>query len=331
MMMTIDFFHKIAVDYFEGRIAPNDEETLHGFLQKPENRAQFHAWESEWMAHGTPDTRTERAWNRFKLQQSARTFAENKPKRAQKRWPWYAAAAVATLLVATALGAWHFAARGVADNTPCYAVEAARGEKSKILLSDGSTVYLNAKSKLMYGSGFNENDRRVRLVGEGYFEVAKNAGLPFVVEVGDDYTVTVTGTKFNVSAYAEDGHITTSLFEGSVEVVCADSMVRLRPNEALKLTCATNALELHRIGDDSAMKWIHNQLIYDGIAAGELLNRLSRQYNVTLVTDAPSLERDTMRIALRNHEKFEDVLFALEQVLPITTRLSNDTVFISER
>ena len=329
MKINLNFnpIHKIAVDYFEGRIAPNDEHLLCDFLKTPENRAQFHAWEAEWLAHSTPSAQTERAWNRFKLQQNVRTIAEVRPARTHKRWLWYAAAAVATLLLITAVGAWRFVAYDV--ETPCYAVEAARGEKSKVLLADGSVVYLNAKSKLTYDSGFNEENRHVHLVGEGYFEVAKNAELPFVVEVSDNYTVTVTGTKFNVSAYAEDNHITTSLFEGAVTVACGDSVVRLRPNEALHLTCSTGTLQRYTSGDNSSMEWIHNRLIYNGIAASELFNRLSRQYNVTLMVDAPALEHDTLRIALRNHENFEDVLFALEQVLPIETRLQNDTVFIS--
>lgn len=321
-------YKKIANDYFEGRIAPADEAVLCDFLRTPANRVQFHAWESEWMAHRMPNVHTERAWNRFKLEQKARLFAERRTTQHSHRL-WYAAAAVVLLLMATALGVWNFAARS-GNDVPCYVVEAARGEKSKVLLADGSVVFLNAKSQLIYGSGFNEDNRHVRLVGEGYFEVAKNADLPFVVEVGDDYTVTVTGTKFNVSAYAEDGQITTSLFEGSVLVACADSIVRLQPNEALKLTCATHTLELQST-DDSPMKWIENQLIYNDISVGDLFRRLGRKYNMTLVTDAPVLENDTMRIALRNHENFEDVLFALEQVLPIATRLSNDTVFITER
>ncbi len=324
---NINSIHKIATDYFEGRIAPNDEEALHHFLQTPENRRQFRAWESAWAANSTPDAQTERAWNRFKLQQHARTLIENRKNRTTKRWVWYAAAAVATLLLVTAVGLWRFGAH--AAESPYYVVEAARGEKSKVLLADGSVVHLNAKSKLIYDNDFNEANRRVRLVGEGYFEVAKNAALPFVVEVGDDYSVTVTGTKFNVSAYIEDDHIVTSLYEGAVTVAYGDSVVRLSPNEALRLTCSTRTLERCHIDDNSSMQWIYNRLIYNGIAVGELFNRLSRQYNVTLVVDAPALERDTMRIALRNHENFEDVLFALEQVLPIETRLQNDTVFIS--
>lgn len=302
-------YKKIANDYFEGRIAPADEAVLCDFLRTPANRVQFHAWESEWMTHRMPNVHTERAWNRFKLEQKARLFAERRTTQHSHRL-WYAAAAVVLLLMVTALGVWNFAARS-GNDVPCYVVEAARGEKSKVLLADGSVVFLNAKSQLIYGSGFNEDNRHVRLVGEGYFEVAKNTDLPFVVEVGD-------------------GQITTSLFEGSVLVACADSIVRLQPNEALKLTCATHTLELQST-DDSPMKWVKNQLIYNDITVGDLFRRLGRQYNMTLVTDAPALENDTMRIALRNHENFEDVLFALEQVLPIATRLSNDTVFITER
>jgi transmembrane sensor len=322
-------YHKISLDYFEGRIAPADEALLREFLLSPENREQFHAWENEWMMRSAADESTERAWKRFKLQQNARELAKSqKQTRLNFRW-WYAAAAAVALLLGV-VGLWAFISENDAIETePCYAVEAAQGQKSKVQLADGSVVYLNAKSRLVYDSKFNVENRCVQLVGEGYFEVAKNAELPFVVEVGDDYTVTVTGTKFNVSAYAEDDQITTSLFEGSVRVVCGDSVFHLTPSDELRYCCSSSQFE-HLRSDESPMMWVHNQLVYDDISVGELFNRLSRQYGITLVSEVPDIEDEQMRIALRNHEKIEEVLVALEQVLPIDTRLKNDTLFVTE-
>ncbi len=320
-------YHKISLDYFEGRIAPADEALLRDFLLPAENREQFHAWENEWMLRSAADERTERAWNRFKLQQNARELAKSqKHTRLNFRW-WYAAAAAVALLFGV-VGLWAFISENETIETePCYAVEAAQGQKSKVQLADGSVVYLNAKSRLEYDSKFNVENRCVQLIGEGYFEVAKNADLPFVVEVGDDYSVTVTGTKFNVSAYAEDEQIITSLFEGSVRVACGDSVFNLTPSESLRY-CSNNSQFEHFRSDESPMMWVHGQLVYDDISVGELFNRLSRQYGMALVNEMPDIEDEQLRIALRNHEKIEEVLVALEQVLPIDAQLQNDTVFI---
>src|SRR5690606_14812611 len=93
-----------------------------------------------------------------------------------------------------------------------------KGKKFQIQLSDGTMVHLNAGSSLRYPVDFlSEGPRQVFLSGEAYFDVAKNASNPFIVNV-DDLEVRVLGTQFNVSAYIEDEYIDVVLVEGSVNL-----------------------------------------------------------------------------------------------------------------
>src|SRR5690606_13981955 len=90
-----------------------------------------------------------------------------------------------------------------------------RGGEYRITLADGTRVWLNAASSLSFPSSFQGDERKVELVGEAYFEVAKNAKMPFRV-VSRGQSIEVLGTHFNVSAYEDESTVKTTLLEGSV-------------------------------------------------------------------------------------------------------------------
>ncbi len=99
------------------------------------------------------------------------------------------------------------------------------GKKSKLVLSDGTLVWLNAGSRFAFPQKFNGKKREVFLQGEAYFEVAKNEDHPFVVSTGT-VNVEVLGTKFNVCAYKSDDFTETVLLEGSVKMIGEGSLLR---------------------------------------------------------------------------------------------------------
>ena len=106
------------------------------------------------------------------------------------------------------------------------------GQRACITLQDGSVVWLNAQSTLIYPSHFWGSERKVRIIGEAFFEIAKNEKKPFYV-VAQNVEMRVLGTKFNVYSYPETGLTRTSLIEGAVQVSCDDGRekVILKPNE----------------------------------------------------------------------------------------------------
>ncbi len=109
------------------------------------------------------------------------------------------------------------------------------GSRSKVVLPDGSEVWVNANSRLLYKPDFGKTHRKVQLNGEAYFNVSKNKELPFEIETRR-IKVTVTGTVFNVRAYDDEEKAETSLFEGSVQVsqlTVPEKKYFLRPNQKL--------------------------------------------------------------------------------------------------
>ncbi|HEU4633185.1 MAG TPA: FecR family protein, partial [Flavisolibacter sp.] len=108
-----------------------------------------------------------------------------------------------------------------------------RGGQYQVILPDGTNVWLNAASSLRFPTAFSGTERKVELDGEGYFEVAKNAKMPFIVQLAEA-SIQVLGTHFNVMAYNDEADIKTTLLEGSVKINAeagTDQEKLLKPGE----------------------------------------------------------------------------------------------------
>lgn len=228
--------------------------------------------------------------------------------------------AVAAVLLLVCGLTWNlFRSSGEAVSPSYFVSSTGYGEKSKITLTDGTAVWLNAGSSLRYSNGFGTKDRDVFLQGEAYFEVTSGDELNFVVHT-DSYDVVVKGTKFNVSAYADDPVVTTTLLEGSVGVSYGQQWVQLHPGEALNFIREERRFTRNQVDAGQANAWMDNRIEYADITLKELVAKLSRQYNVTIEL-APSAEKladKSFRISLRNGETIHDVLSALKIILPLS-------------
>src|SRR4029079_12697426 len=98
-------------------------------------------------------------------------------------------------------------------------------------LPDGSKVWMNAASTLRYPLTFTGNEREVEVTGEVYFEVAKNAKMPFKVDVNNEAQVEVLGTHFNINSYQNETSIKTSLLEGSIKIINGKENAILKPGQ----------------------------------------------------------------------------------------------------
>lgn len=155
-----------------------------------------------------------------------------------------------------------------------------RGSRFDIVLSDGTHVWLNSDSHLCFPSVFPENERKVTLSGEAYFEVAANPEKPFVIETPTQ-TLTVLGTKFNVNAYPNDRVVYTTLISGKV------SLRSLKTNAEIKLTPNQQAI-LDAYGDfslksvDSAdfILWKNGLFVFEGNTMEQIMQKLARWYNI---------------------------------------------------
>ena len=153
-----------------------------------------------------------------------------------------------------------------------------RGGKYEIVLSDGTRVWLNAESSLEFPASFTGKTREVTLRGEGYFEVAKNALIPFHVKV-DHMTIEVLGTHFNVNAYSEEPDIETTLLEGSIKIKKAGKVQILSPGEQAKFT--SSGIFLNKNADlQQVMAWKEGFFLFDNTDIYTLMRQVARWYDV---------------------------------------------------
>jgi transmembrane sensor len=158
------------------------------------------------------------------------------------------------------------------------------GQRSEILLTDGTKVWLNSRSKLTFPSTFYGKYRKVKLDGEGYFIVTKNRERPFIVET-DKYNVKVLGTEFNVTAYSLNNTWRTSLLRGSVEIDSPQGFVQMKLSPNDMATYNGNKLVKSTIEDDEYYRWREGLICFDNVSIKEIIDRLEICYGVNIVVN----------------------------------------------
>ena len=170
----------------------------------------------------------------------------------------------------------------VADNQVSYnTLKTPKGGEYQVVLPDGTKVWLNAASSISYPVIFTGNERRVKLIGEAYFEVAKNKQKPFYVSI-NDIQIRVLGTHFNISAYGEDEGVTTTLLEGAVQVTKNKSLSLLKPGQQAVINYTSDNIVVSEANIENAMAWKNGYFIFDDDNIVGIMKKISRWYDVDI-------------------------------------------------
>lgn len=203
-------------------------------------------------------------------------------------------------------------------------VEVGQGQKSDISLPDGTLVHLNADSKLCYGSNFNGKQRQVELIGEAYFDVAKDTRSPFIVKAGD-IQVRALGTSFNVHAYPDDENITTYLAEGSVIISSSTQSLNLSPGEVAVYSLKKNRMIKKKEDDRLFIAWMNNEMVFNDEPILNIIKLLERNYNVKFEIKSDRLNSITFTGTLKN-ASLQSTLYALQFTSSISYKKKDDVI-----
>lgn len=154
-----------------------------------------------------------------------------------------------------------------------------KGRQYSLLLADGSKVWLNAASSITFPTTFTGNERKVEITGEAYFEVAHNAGKPFIVSV-NGMNVEVLGTHFNVNAYTDEATIKTTLLEGSVKVTKNGKEQILAPGQQANLDSNAEFTLIKDADTEEAMAWRNGNFYFKNVDITTVMRQLSRWYDM---------------------------------------------------
>ena len=232
------------------------------------------------------------------------------------------------------------------------------GSKSKVILPDSSTVWLNSGARLKYPSHFDNNQREVFLQGEGFFDVTHDDQHPFVVK-SNGVNIKVLGTKFNLMANADDHIIETTLVEGTIEILGLKDTDRqnnlvLKSGQKLTLRKENNQYKVHTIQEaglsipeetakpvkiksadvlekanvEIATAWTENKLVFVKERFGDVKTKLERWYGVTIEVKDPEI-LDYRFTGTFEKQTFEQAMNALSKAASCKFKMNKNHVIIS--
>ncbi|MET3876716.1 FecR domain-containing protein [Chitinophaga sp. OAE865] len=165
-----------------------------------------------------------------------------------------------------------------------------KGRQFEVTLPDGTKVWLNAASSIRYPTAFTGNERKVEVYGEACFEVARDAGKPFLVNVNNKASIEVLGTLFNVNAYENEKTINTTLLNGSIKVATHPASIVLKPGQQAQISTASGTnkpvgnIEIINHPDmEKTMAWKNGLFNFEGAGIEEVMRQLERWYNIDVV------------------------------------------------
>jgi len=209
-----------------------------------------------------------------------------------------------------------------------------RGQKTNIVLGDGTFIRLNSESSLVYPDGFDKDIREVTLIGEAYFEVTKDSLRPFVIRSGDLVTK-VLGTSFNIKAYP-DNNMEVTVSSGMVQVQPSDEglnrlnqQIYLTPNQQVSYNSTTNELKKKEVDINQFLAWKNDQIILNKVSMKEASSILERWFNVEIFFENKAIEDCIIRSEYKN-ENLINILESMKFILGIDYRLEeNNRIIIS--
>jgi Fe2+-dicitrate sensor, membrane component len=347
-----------------GDATPEDQEELMRLLkEQPELMQQYDMLQRLWTVPDTNEPEQADRINRI-LQLSAAEESEN-PDHPVSLYPsrnrsisivrWAAVLVACSLLLSFFL--WFNHKETLATNE----IVAPRGSKTRTILPDGSTVWLNAGSRIVY-TDFSGPSREVTLEGEAFFDVMhavnRSTGekLPFIVHAGN-IDIKVLGTAFNVKSYPDDHTIETTLIRGLVQILRKDATEKeaqplyLHPNEKIVLPKKTeDRAEVPALQKSNNIKpvtttitkldsnlkeidlketaWVYNRLDFRGDNFEELARKLERWYNVRIHFEDDAVRRLMFNGSLEN-ETVEQAFEGLKAAVAFNVTIKNNDIYIS--
>lgn len=226
-----------------------------------------------------------------------------------------------------------------------------KGSRTKIQLPDGSTVWLNADSKINYDKSFNTTLREVQLSGEAFFDVVKNEQKPFIIHT-QSADIKVVGTQFNVKSYPGDKTTETSIVKGQVEITLtkhSDKKYLLKPNQKMVVLNDENLIErkemtgkmpkdnsvallqtlTYKPGDSVSVEaaWTVDKLSFEDESFEEVSKKMERWYNVEISFKTTRLTDLRLTGSFKN-ESLQQALQALQYIQKFSYEINNNIVYI---
>lgn len=187
------------------------------------------------------------------------------------------------------------------------------GQRVNLKLPDGTSVWLNACTEIVYPAVFSGGKREVQLTGEAYFEVTHNTESPFIVRT-EKYDIEVLGTKFNVEANPESDSFVAALMEGSVKITDHARLSRpilLKPDQEVRFK--DKQLFVSPINDYDHFRWREGLICFKSVVFNELMTRFEKCYGIQIIVENKNLKEYACTGKFRISDGVDNALRILQQ------------------
>ncbi|MDR1719731.1 MAG: FecR domain-containing protein [Dysgonamonadaceae bacterium] len=278
--------------YLSGGLDQAELEALKQWsLQSEANRKyvrnQFEIWFSSGISDDSVTFDKEKAFELFKQRVNQAMKEKNNTRFTWSRF--YRVAAIILILVLPPTAYWQ-GRKTVKQTFAETTIEVPTGARTKLSLPDGTLVWLNAGSKMLYSQRFGVDDRKLKLEGEGYFEVVTNKKIPFVIQT-KEVDLKVLGTKFNFKNYPEDEEVIVDLVEGTVALQHGATEFLLEADEKLVLNKITKQMTKTKTNAEFANVWANDELFFDEELLVDIAKELMRCYDAKIVVADSSQQK----------------------------------------
>jgi len=300
------------IKYFSGEL--NREERI-ALLQALEQNSEF---KQEFMAYRnlnalmaltrqTHDhTEGEKSYKKFHLEKKHKQV-----KRLFSVFTRYAACiilAIASTWIATFFYFDHKLQSEVQYNT----LSVPAGQHATLVLSDGTEVWMNARSSIQYPSTFNQKERKVELKGEAYFKVTKNTECPFIVST-PSLNVNVLGTTFNIKCDENSASTDVSLMEGSVDVYFTGSRKKVNLMPMQNLSYKDGTARITKLENENDFLWKQGILFFDRVPLSEIARKIEWHYDIPVILNNEEIGKQIYSGKFRQQDGPYEILRILQK------------------
>lgn len=205
-----------------------------------------------------------------------------------------------------------------------------RGGEYILILSDGTKVWINSESVLRYPNHFVGDERRVQVEGEAYFQVAKDASKPFIVEAAE-MDIRVTGTEFNVMAYQDKDRVETTLVKGSIEVDVEGKVVKMLPDMQAVFSKTDKQLTTRNVRAELYTSWKEGIFEFRDLPLREIAEQLGRWYDVEFEFRDELVAEIRFTGAVKRMKPITFILDVIKETKAINYRIDGKTVIVKKK
>lgn len=249
----------------------------------------------------------------------------------KRQWVFWSMAVAIALLVAVNLALVLNAP--VAGTDKAIILTSQQGKFVKYTLPDSTVVTLNHNSSLEFPLAFNGDERRVKLNGEGYFDVARDEEKPFIVETGKEIQIKVLGTEFNLQSFSSDDIVQVSLISGSVEISrngVADFSYIMHPSERFTCNVSNWEMKVETLKGITGVEWMSNKLVFMDTTLKEVARQISNHFGVQVIIEEEGLSSIRFSGSFDNRD-LGTVLSYMEQTCGIKTMITPDGITLKRK